>query len=108
MDSRHAVINDIIYRCLVSAKIPSRLEPSGLSRSHGRRPDGMSIVPWTSGNLLVGYATCTDTYTPFNVVVAGTGTGVLAEKSEQHKIFNYSHWDWTYMLFQWQLRHQAS
>ena len=30
---RHAAMNDIIHRALTTAKIPSRLEPSGLSRS---------------------------------------------------------------------------
>ena len=37
---RHAAINNIIHRSLatVTANIPSRLEPSGLSRSNGERP----------------------------------------------------------------------
>ena len=43
---RHAAINDILYRALSSAKIPSRLEPSGLLRSDGKRPDGVTMVPW--------------------------------------------------------------
>ena len=42
---RHGSINSIIHRALTSAKISSRLEPAGLSRSDGKRPDGMSIVP---------------------------------------------------------------
>ena len=33
---RHAAINDILYHALSSAKIPSRLEPSGLLRSDGK------------------------------------------------------------------------
>ena len=37
--SRHSATNDILHSSLVSAKIPSCLEPSGLSRSDGRRPD---------------------------------------------------------------------
>ena len=42
--SCHAAINDIILCSLVSAKIPSCLEPTGLLRSDGKKPDGMSIV----------------------------------------------------------------
>ena len=55
--------------------------PSGLSPADGRRPDGMSMVPWTSGKLLVWDATCSDTYTPSNVNngVAITGAGAVAE-----------------------------
>ena len=43
--SRHAAIN-VIKRALSSAQIPSMLEPTGLSRSNGKRPDGLTIAPW--------------------------------------------------------------
>ena len=58
----------------------------------------MSVVPWTNGKLLVWDATCTDTYAPSNIGVAVTGAGVVAEKSEQHKISKYLHLDSTYMF----------
>ena len=90
--SRHATINDILHRSLVSAKISSHLEPSGLSHSDGRRPEGMSMVSWISGKLLVWDATCSDTYALSNIEVAVTGAGAVAEKSEQH-ICKYSHLD---------------
>ena len=51
--SRHASLNDIIKLSLDTAKIPSHLEPSGLYRSDGKRPDGASVVPWTRGKILV-------------------------------------------------------
>ena len=43
----------------------------------------MSMVPWTSGKLLVWEATCLDTYAPSNVNtwVAITGAGAMAEMS---------------------------
>ena len=43
---RHAAINDIIHRALSSAMIPSHLGPSGLYCSNGKRPNGVSVVPW--------------------------------------------------------------
>ena len=52
--NRHSTLNDIIFRALPAAKVPSRLEPSGIYRSDGKRPDGMSIVPWKSGSCLSG------------------------------------------------------
>ena len=55
---RHAAVNDIIHRTLSSAGIPSRLEPPGLSRSDGKRPDGVTLAPWSSGRP---FATCPDT-----------------------------------------------
>ncbi|KAI5635037.1 hypothetical protein NE865_12269 [Phthorimaea operculella] len=42
---RHHALNDIVRRALVSANIPCILEPPGLSRSDGKRPDGMTLVP---------------------------------------------------------------
>ena len=56
---RHAAIND---STLSSAGIQARLEPPGLLRSDGKRPDGMTLVPWTSDRPLVWDATCSDTF----------------------------------------------
>lgn len=39
---RHQALNDIVQRALRSAGISSVLEPPGLSRSGGKRPDGLS------------------------------------------------------------------
>ena len=50
---RHSIINDIIKQALLSAGIPSILEPSGCSRTDGKKPDGMSLVPWKRGKALV-------------------------------------------------------
>ena len=76
-------MNDIIHRSLVSAKIPSHLAPSDPAGFDGRRPDGVSMVPWTIGKLLVRDATCSDTYVPSNIKneVAVTGAGAVADKS---------------------------
>ena len=61
---RHSTINNLIHRVLSAAKIPSQLEPSGIYRSDGKRPDGIAMVPCEYGKLLVWNATCTDTYAP--------------------------------------------
>jgi hypothetical protein len=36
----------IINRSLTSIHINSTLEPNKLSRDDGKRPDGMTLVPW--------------------------------------------------------------
>ena len=56
--SRHQAINNIVLHSLAFANIPSRLEPSGLHCSDGKRPDGVSLVPWSAGKYLVWDATC--------------------------------------------------
>ena len=43
---RLSALNDIVHRALSSAKVPSRLEPAGIYRSDGKRPDGITVVPW--------------------------------------------------------------
>ena len=43
-----------------AVKIPNHLEPTGLHRSDGKRPDGATIIPW---KVLVWDATCPDTGT---------------------------------------------
>ena len=55
---RHAALNDIIHKALTAAHVPSRLEPTGVFRSDGKRPDGITVVPWKRGKLLVWDATC--------------------------------------------------
>ena len=59
---RHAAINEIICRSLTSVNVPSLLEPSGLSRSDGKRLDRVTVTPWSSGKPLVWDATCPDTF----------------------------------------------
>ena len=33
---------------IIRARIPSTVEPTGLSRSNGKRPDGLTLVPWSA------------------------------------------------------------
>jgi hypothetical protein len=41
--------------------VNSTLEPNGLSRDDGKRPDGMTLVPWIKGQPLVWDVTVVDT-----------------------------------------------
>ena len=59
---RHAAINDIICRALRSAGIPSILEPVGLDRGDGKRPDGISTFPFSQGKAICWDATCVNTF----------------------------------------------
>ena len=45
----HTAINGIIKAALTAAEIPCRLEPQGLSRDDGKRPDGVTSMPWRDG-----------------------------------------------------------
>ncbi|CAK9295129.1 unnamed protein product [Gordionus sp. m RMFG-2023] len=80
---RHNLRNSIILRALISAQIPSTLEPSGLFRSDEKRPDGISQIPWKRGQLVWDYS-CIDPLAPSNQ------TFNILEKKESLKIAKYS------------------
>ena len=75
---------------LIDPFIPSRLEPPGLSRVDGKRPDGVSIIPWSSGKPLVWDATCIDTYAPSYQSLAAHAPGVVAARAESQKLEKYA------------------
>ena len=54
---RHSALNDIIWRALKSAGLPSELEPLGLIRGDGKRPDGITRYPFSHGKALCWDAT---------------------------------------------------
>lgn len=88
---RHSTINDIIKRTLDSINVPSRLEPSGIFRADGKRPDGMSLIPWHSGKSLVWDATCPDTVAPSHLNSSSVEAGKVAKEAEDLKTAKYSH-----------------
>ena len=48
-------------RALTKAGYPPVKEPPGLVRSDGKRPDGLTLIPWRAGRSLVWDATVADT-----------------------------------------------
>ena len=87
---RHAAINDIICRSLTSAKVPARLEPNGLYRSDGKKPDGISLLPWKEGKCLIWDVTCPDSFAPSHLASSASGAGVVAKQAENVKNSKYS------------------
>jgi len=49
---RHHDLNDLIARSFSAAGVRVVKEPAGLSRNDGKRPDGLSLVPWQNGKAL--------------------------------------------------------
>ena len=69
---RHTALNDIVHQALSAANVPSTLEPRGLCRSDGKRPDGLTIIPWAKGRALVWDVTCWDSFTPSNIQMSSS------------------------------------
>ena len=89
--SRHSAVNDLIKRALVTAGVPSILEPSGVSRNDGKRPDGMSIFPWSRGKALIWDFTCVDTLAPSRLRLSCQAPGgSTAAEADRRKIDKYS------------------
>ena len=88
---RHSQANAIIKRALGSADFPSTLEPSGVSRTDGKRPDGMTHFSFKNGKPLVWDFTCSDTVAASNLSTSVKGAGKTAEKAEDKKIGKYQH-----------------
>ena len=57
---RHSAINDLFKRSI------------SLSISDGKRPDGMSIMPWKQSRCLVWDFTCPDSQAPSHLNIAVT------------------------------------
>ena len=88
--ARHAELNDVVHRTLQAAGVPSQLEPPGLSRDDGKRPDGASIVPWKQGKSLVWDVTCVNTVAPSHVKATASQPGAACEAAEIKKRKKYS------------------
>ena len=86
---RQAQVNDIIKRALSSAHIPSILEPNGVARSDGKRPDGMTIYPWKNGRTMVWDFTCSDNIAPSHIQIPSSFLEKVAESAETAKLTKY-------------------
>lgn len=87
---RHAEVNDIIRRALQSAGFPSILEPVGLSRNDGKRPDGMTTFPLRCGKPVLWDFTCVDTFSSSHIIDSAIEAGSTANAAEEAKIRKYS------------------
>ena len=86
---RHAAVNETIRRALVSGGVPAVLEPVGVCRDDGKRPDGITLIPWRRGLPLVWNFTCSDTLAPSNLSTSFSGASRLANSAEACKIRKY-------------------
>ena len=87
---RHSALNDVVRRGLPAAGIPSILEPSGLDRGDGKRPDGITVYPYSHGRCLIWDATCVNTFASSNLIRAAVVAGSVADAAEVRKIAKYA------------------
>jgi hypothetical protein len=87
--SRHATVNDVIKRALQTAEVPSIKEPMGCARNDGRKPDGLTLIPWEKGRCMVWDFTCRDTFAPSYLKSTSIRVGHAARlgESDKHKLY---------------------
>jgi hypothetical protein len=86
---RHNNLNDIIVRAMNRAAIPASKEPAGLTRTDGKRPDGMSLIPWREGRCLVWDVTVADTTAASYLQLTSVSAGSAAESAAVRKEAKY-------------------
>jgi hypothetical protein len=75
---------------LTSIHVNSTLEPNGLSQNDGKRPDGMTLVPWIKGQPLVWDVTVVDTLADSYVLKTSEVSGFAAEMACKRKHSKYN------------------
>jgi len=88
--SRHNQINDLLCRAFVSSGTSATREPQGLCTGNGKRPDGVTQIPWSRGRCLAWDATCPNTFAESHVQASGTRAGSAAEAAEVSKAQKYA------------------
>ena len=77
--ARHHVLNDVVARAFALAGFPVSNEPAGLSRVDGKRPDGMTLISWQAGKLVVWDVTVICTTADSYVEASARESGAAAE-----------------------------
>ena len=87
--ARHKQVNTRIRAVLAAASCATLLEPTGLSRSDGKRPEGVTVLPYERGLPLAWDATITYTCAQSYVQVTAVHAGAAAAAAEKHKKSKY-------------------
>ena len=85
--SRHAALNSLIKQTLGSLDMPSMVEPRGLYRTDGKRPDGVTMILWEMGKQLVWDVTVVVTLAPSRLNQSSScNPGTTVTETEARKI----------------------
>ena len=87
--ARHQILNDLIWRAFSKASIPACKEPSGLLRTDGKQPDGLSLIPWQAGKAVTWDVTVINTLAA-SYASASLNPGGAAELAAERKSLKYS------------------
>ena len=78
------------------ANVPAVKEPVGLLRSDGKRPDGLTQIPWQAGKCMTWDVTVTDTLAESYLLATSSAAGAAAEGAADRKVLKYQSLDQTH------------
>ena len=87
---RHTEINSCLKRALAEAGVSTILEPTGLTRSDGKRPDGITVLPYSLGVPTALDATIVHSCASGYLHASSSSPGAAAEAAEERKNIKYS------------------
>lgn len=96
--ARHDDVNKVFSHGFSSAGFPVILQPTGISRDDGKRPDGMTLIPWSHGKSLLWDVTIRDTLAPSYINESSKKSRSIAEKAERYKHNHYIHLKENYLF----------
>ena len=88
--SRHNQVNDVICRAFIKSGTLATREPHSLCTGSGKRPDGVTQIPWSRGRCLAWDVTCPNTFAESHVQASSTRAGLAAEAAEASKARKYA------------------
>ena len=87
---RDQALNGLIWRALTSTGVPSAKKPSGMSRTDGKCPDGLTPIPWQRGRSFAWDFTVVNTLADSYISAASLSQASVAEMAAERKILKYS------------------
>ena len=80
----------MLRRAFIKSGSLATREPHSLCTGSGKRPDGVTQVPWSRGRCLAWDATCPDTFAVSHVQASSTRAGSAAAAAEVQKSQKYA------------------
>src|ERR1700743_587208 len=80
---RHNDFNNICSHAFSSAGIPNIVQPTGISRRDGKRPDGLTLIPWKRGKSLIWDVTVKDTLAPSYIHLSSLNAGCCGPETKE-------------------------
>jgi len=82
-------------------------EPQGLSRSDGKRPDGLTLIPWQAGKAVTWDVTVVCPLADTYIHTAAQDAGAVAELAAARKTARYAALESRYIFSQLRWKHSA-